>query len=104
MTTKKNTTTKRSGLGRVRVCDDSMKGAGLVRGDVAIVALGKRPKDGGLCVAFTATGHLVARRYRRLPNKWIELRREPQRGKIQVFAPRAVYIFGPVVGVEKGGA
>jgi SOS-response transcriptional repressor LexA len=88
---------------RVRLSDDSMKGAGLDRGDVALVGLGKRPKDGGLCVAFTATGHLVVRRFRRLPNKWIELTREPRRGKVQVFAPRAVFIFGPVIGVEKGG-
>jgi SOS-response transcriptional repressor LexA len=83
--------------------DDSMKDAGLDRGDVALVGLGKRPKDGDLCVAFTATGRLVVRRYRRLPNRRIELTREPQRGKIQVFAPRAVFIFGPVVGIEKGG-
>jgi SOS-response transcriptional repressor LexA len=96
-------TTKRAKSWRVRMSDDSMKGAGLARGDVALVALGKRPKDGELCVAFTATGHLVVRRFRRLPNKWIELTREPRRGKVQVFAPRAVFIFGPVVGVEKGG-
>jgi SOS-response transcriptional repressor LexA len=104
MTTRKNTATKRSRLGRVLICDDSMKGAGVKRGDVVKVRLGARPAQGSLCLAFTATGHLVVRRFRRLPNKWIELTREPRRGKIQVFAPRAVFVFGPVVGVEKEGA
>jgi hypothetical protein len=80
------------------------EGRGLAAGDVALVELGGRSKDGELCVAFTATGHLVVRRFRRLSNKWIELKREPPRGKIQVFAPRAVFVFGLVVGIEKGGA
>jgi SOS-response transcriptional repressor LexA len=95
---------KLTGLGRVRMSDDSMKGAGLRRGDVAHVDLGSTPKQGELCLAFTATGKLVVRRYRTLPNRYIVLTREPAVGKVKVYHPRAVVIFGRVSRIEKGGA
>jgi len=90
-------------LGRIRVCDDSMKGAGINKGDICIVALGKRPVQGKPCAAFTPTCKLLVRTYFKEPTGHIQLRREPAGKKLLVSAPGAVMIFGPVVTVEKGG-
>jgi SOS-response transcriptional repressor LexA len=90
---------------RVRQSDDSMRRAGIQRGDVVHAAPGSMPKQRGLCVAFTAIGHLVVRRYYREPNGYIRLTRSDGRRprRIKVYAPGAVYIFGAVSRVEKGG-
>lgn len=91
-------------LGRLRVDDDSLTELGINKGEVAIVELGKDPADGELCAAFTAYGKLVIRNYHREENGDIRLDKGADSKLIQVFAPKAVMIFGPVVGVEKGGA
>lgn len=57
MTTKKSTPA--DGLGKTRQSDDSMKGAGIERGDLALVDLGARPVQGKPCAAFTPKGELV---------------------------------------------
>jgi hypothetical protein len=47
----------------------------------------------------------MVRRYRREQNGDIRLTSDPESAAVvQVFAPRAVVIFGRVAGVEKGGA
>jgi phage repressor protein C with HTH and peptisase S24 domain len=104
MTTKKNTATTGARLGRVRMSDDSMKGSGIRKGDLALVKLGARPRQDKPVAAFTATGELVVRNYHRERNGDIRLTRDPLGKVIQVFKPRAVVLFGPVVRVEKGDA
>jgi SOS-response transcriptional repressor LexA len=92
------------GLGRIRIDDNSLHFAGLNKGDVTLVKLGAQPKQNELCAAFTPWGELVVRRYYRKENGDVRLS-TGQKGEVfQVFAPGAVVIFGPVVGIEKGGA
>jgi phage repressor protein C with HTH and peptisase S24 domain len=102
MTTGKNTPTPT--LGRVRMSDDSMKGAGIRKGDLALIDLGAKPVDGQPCAAFTPLGKLVVRRFGKLPKGEVLLTRDPVGDVMQQFARGAVIIFGPVVRVEKGGA
>ena len=49
-------------LGRIRMSDDSMKGAGIRKGDLALIKLGAKPADLQLCAAFTVYGELALRR------------------------------------------
>jgi SOS-response transcriptional repressor LexA len=93
-----------NGLGRIRLDDNSLNFAGHSKGDVLLVKLHATPKDGQLCAAFLPTGHLRIRRYYREPDGNIMLTRFQGDNLIQVFAPQALIVFGPVVGVEKGGA
>lgn len=104
--TAKQDTKKRTsvGLGRIRIDDDSLDRTGHHKGDVLLIKLHAKPKNGDLCAAFTAYGKLVIRYFHREENGDIRLTRSPDFEIIEVFAPRAVIIFGPVVGVEKGGA
>lgn len=95
----------RKGLGRIRLCDDSLKRAGLKKGTVVLIKLGAEPKDGDLCAAFLPVGGLRVRRY---DGKDLDGNITLDKGEgskvIQVFAPGALFTFGPVVGVGKGGA
>src|SRR3954471_7636150 len=98
MTTKKNTATTGARLGRVRMSDDSMKGAGIRKGDLALIDLGAKPIDGQPCAAFTPSGELVLRRYYRLPKGEALLTSKESRRPVktvQRFAHGAVVIFGP---------
>jgi SOS-response transcriptional repressor LexA len=88
--------------GRIRIDDDSLNFAGINRGDVTLVKLGARPKDGQLCAAFLPTGHLRIRCYGEDLDGNIILDKGPDSKLIQVFAPGALVVFGPVVGVERG--
>jgi SOS-response transcriptional repressor LexA len=88
--------------GRVRMSDDSMRRAGIRKGDVVRVELGQQPRQRGLCLAFTAYGELVVRRYHKERNGDIRLTTGPGAKVVQVFAPGAVIIFGRVAGVENG--
>ena len=88
-------------LGRIRVDDDSLKFAGINKGDVALIKLRAKPKNGDLCAAFLPTGHLRIRHYHREENGDIRLTKGPDSKLIRVFAPRAVMVFGPVVSVER---
>lgn len=102
--TAKQNTKKRNpdGLGRIRLDDNSLDHTGHSKGDVLLVKLHAKPKNGDLCAAFTAYGELVIRYYHREENGDIRLTRSPDFEVIEVFAARAVIIFGPIVGVEKG--
>ncbi|MFL6283555.1 MAG: S24 family peptidase [Pyrinomonadaceae bacterium] len=104
MTTKKDTATTRTGLGKIRICDDSMKGSGIARGDLALVKLGARPAQDKPVAAFTATSELVIRNYHKEKNGDIRLTRGPRCKVIKLYHPSALVIFGPVVSVEKDGA
>lgn len=99
----KKTTRKPDGFGRIRICDDSLTHAGINKGDVTLIKLGGRPVADKLCAAFTPWGDLVIRYYYKRPNGDIILIRGEQDEVLQVFAPGAVMVFGPVVGVERGG-
>jgi SOS-response transcriptional repressor LexA len=90
-------------LGKVRIGDHSLKHAGINKGDLVLIDLGKRPKQGHLCAAFTAYGELVVRYYHRRKNRDIMLSTGRAGEVLQVFAPRAVMIFGRVAKIEKGG-
>jgi SOS-response transcriptional repressor LexA len=92
------------GLGRVRLTDDSMRRARVRKGDVVLVKLDAKPKQNKLCVAFTSWGELVVRRYYRKENGDVRLSTGQKGELFQVFAPGALIVLGPVVGVEKGGA
>jgi hypothetical protein len=80
-----------------------MKSAGFHKGDLAQVQLGKMPKQGYLCAAFTSWGELVIRYYHRKKNGDIRLSTGAAGEVFQVFAPDAVMIFGRVARDEKGG-
>lgn len=90
--------------GRVRMSDNSMKGAGLDIGDLALIDLGKMPTQNELCAAFTSWGELVIRRYVKRRGGDIHLAEVPQTNVPQIFAPDAVVIFGRVGGIEQRGA
>jgi len=95
------------GLGRIRVCDNSLKGVGINQGDLVLVKLKRKPTNGDLCAAFTAEGKLVIRVYYREANGDIRLTKGRDDKLIQVFAPKAVIILGRVArivpGVKGGG-
>lgn len=91
-------------LGRIRICDNSLKEAGINKGDVCLIKLGEGVPKGWLCAAFTANSELVIRRFNQEPNGDIRLDTGRKRDVIEVFAPGAVMIFGPVVRVLEGGA
>jgi SOS-response transcriptional repressor LexA len=91
------------GFGRIRLDDNSLDHTGHSKGDVLLIKLHAKPKDGDLCAAFTPWGQLVVRYYYRKENRDIRLSTGKEGEVFQVFAPRAVVIFGPVVGVERGG-
>ena len=98
---KTQSTKKRMRRGRIRINDDSLKHAGINKGDVCVIRLDRLPKQDELCAAFTAERKLVICHLRREPNGDIRLSAGTK--LIQVFAPDAVITFGPVVRVEKGG-
>lgn len=94
-------------LGRVRQSDDSMKGAGIRKGDLALIDLDAKPIDGQPCAALTPDGELVLRVYFKEPRGETLLTSRESRRRVKIvqsFARGAVFIFGPVVRVEKGGA
>jgi SOS-response transcriptional repressor LexA len=95
-----------SSIGRIRQSDDTMTGAGISRGDLALVDLDAKPIEGQPCAAFTAYGELMLRRYHKLPKGEVLLTSQESRRRVKTterFARGAVVIFGPVVRVEKGG-
>jgi SOS-response transcriptional repressor LexA len=91
-------------FGRVRLSDDSMTGAGMNPGDIAVIELHATPAEGESCAAFMSWGELVVRRYRRTRAGDIRLTRDPLGDYApEYFAPGAVVILGRVVRIEKGG-
>jgi SOS-response transcriptional repressor LexA len=88
------------GLGKIRICDGSLKGLGINRGDLVLVQLGSEPDaDGDLCAAFIPTGRLVIRRYHKEQDGHVRLDKGPDAKVIQLFAPDAVMIIGSVARV-----
>jgi SOS-response transcriptional repressor LexA len=98
------TAKKKVAPGRIRLSDDSLSHAGINKGDWCSIKLGEGVDEGKLCAAFTANSELVIRYFHLEPNGDVRLDTGPDAKVIEVFAPDAVMIFGPVVGVEKGGA
>jgi SOS-response transcriptional repressor LexA len=88
--------------GRIRISNHSLKHAGINKGDLVVIDLGKMPKQGCLCAAFTAWGALVVKYFHRTEDGNIRLSTGVTGEVIQIFAPRAVMIFGRVVRIEKG--
>lgn len=103
----KKTTTKKArgdGFGRIRISDNSLKHMGLGKGDLCLVKLGEGVDEGKLCAAFTAYGELVIRYFHQKSNGDIRLTTGIKGEIPEVFAPKAVMIFGPVVRVLEGVA
>lgn len=87
--------------GHIRIGDHSLEHAGIHKGDLVVVDLTKPPKQNELCAAFTAWGELVVRYLYRKENGDIRLSTNSPDEVFQVFAPKALVIFGRVSDITR---
>lgn len=86
--------------GQVEMTDESLSRAGIHAGDIALVDVGVRPKDGGLCAAFAAGSGLVVRYFYRQDDGLIRLEARHEDVASVLYTSSAVIIIGRVRRVE----